>query len=227
VRLKGPVMSEQQTQSPPYTVNISEAEGAPGAFVFTFVPKGPHQERGPNGRPKRVPQYVASVRLDDDQISFDWSGTPDDPGTAQQELEQQAQERMRARSAWARRVADLVDHVERWTKELGWATRRIEKRLEDSYIGKHQVPALLLQEDTTRALLEPVGRSAPGTEGIVDLYLMPAYDDIASLYYYENRWNLHYAFSGTGAVSTREAPARPLSKEALQEVLAEMKQHAA
>ena len=34
-------------------------------------------------------------------------------------------------------------------------------------------------------LLEPV---APGTEGVVDLYLMPGYDDIASLYHYSNRW---------------------------------------
>jgi hypothetical protein len=29
-----------------------------------------------------------------------------------------------------------------------------------------------------RELLEPIGRPAPGIEGIVDLYLMPAYDDI-------------------------------------------------
>jgi hypothetical protein len=84
-----------------------------------------------------------------------------------------------------------------------------------------------MQEDTCRILLEPVGRSAPGAEGVVDLYLMPAYDDIASLYYYEDRWNLHYAFTGSGAVAAvREAEALPLSKDALRRVLEEMRQHA-
>ncbi len=57
---------------------------------------------------------------------------------------------------------------------------------------------------------------------MVDLYLMPAYDDIASLYYYGHRWNLHYMFHGDKPVSSiREAEAMPLSKEALQRVLAE------
>jgi hypothetical protein len=85
-----------------------------------------------------------------------------------------------------------------------------------------------MQEDTGRVLLEPVGRSAPGAEGVVDLYLMPAYDDIASLYYCGDRWNLHYMFPGTKPVATvREAEALPLSKEALEKVLAEMRQNAA
>ena len=85
-----------------------------------------------------------------------------------------------------------------------------------------------MQEGTCRALLEPVGRSAPGAEGVVDLYLMPAYDDIASLYFYDNQWNLHYPFPGTPPLATaREAAGVPLSKETLQKVLEEMKQHAA
>ena len=56
--------------------------------------------------------------------------------------------------------------------------------------------------------------------------LMPAYDDIASLYYEDGRWTLHYLSGGTGAANPREAPAKPLSQETLQEVLAEMRQHA-
>ena len=41
------------------------------------------------------------------------------------------------------------------------------------------------------------GALAPGTEGVIDLYLMPAYDDIASIYYSGDRWNLHYLFPDT------------------------------
>ena len=80
-------------------------------------------------------------------------------------------------------------------------TRRIEKRLDDSGVGTHKVPALLLQEDTVRVLLEPVSRRAPGAEGVVDLYLMPAFDDIATLYFYDGGWQLHYMFPASPIVA--------------------------
>jgi hypothetical protein len=71
--------------------------------------------------------------------------------------------------------------------------------------------------------VEPIGRSAPGAEGVVDLYLMPAYDDIASLFLYDGSWNLHYMFPGdpTGA-TIDEAKSRSLSEETFREVLEEM-----
>ncbi|MBV9124501.1 MAG: hypothetical protein JO112_14175, partial [Planctomycetes bacterium] len=128
---------------------------------------------------------------------------------------------------WIDRVTELVAAVEQWAKELGWATKRVEKKLDDARVGTHRIPALLMQADTCRIILEPVGRSAPGTDGVVDLYLMPAYDDIANIYHYGGRWNLHYVFPGGKPVaSVREAEALPLSKESLERVLAEMKQYA-
>lgn len=143
------------------------------------------------------------------------------------ESQPEATEQIRVRSAWVERLNVLVDQVEAWAKELNWSTRRVEKKLDDSFIGEHRVPALVLQEDTCRILLEPVGRSAPGAEGIVDLYLLPAYDDIATLYYYNQRWNLHYVFpNSTPVASVREAEATPLTREALERVLAEMRQGA-
>jgi hypothetical protein len=57
---------------------------------------------------------------------------------------------------------------------------------------------------------------------------MPAYDDIASLFFYGDRWNIHYMFRGSKPVAAvREAEAMPLSKEAIEKILAEMKRHAA
>ena len=50
-----------------------------------------------------------------------------------------------------------------------------------------------MQEGTVRIILEPIARSTPGAEGVVDLYLMPAYDDVATLFY-EDGWKLHYPF---------------------------------
>jgi hypothetical protein len=221
-------MSEQIAQKQRYTVSVDEAEQTPGAFIFTFVPKGLQQERGPNGVPKRVPQFIVSVRQEAGGLAFDWNGTPDDPGAAREEMQAEIVARMKDRANWIDRVNALVGQVEQWAKEMGWSTRRIEKKLDDSWIGKHRVPALLMQEDLCRVLLEPLGRSSLGAEGLVDLYLMPAYDDIARLYYNGNQWNLRYMFPGAKPAATvREAESKPLSKETLAKVLAEMRQHAA
>src|SRR5262249_50078611 len=78
---------------------------------------------------------------------------------------------------WLKRLGDLVQQVESWARELDWATRRIDKTMEDSWLGSYKAPALIMQRETTRVLLEPIARTAPGAEGVVDLYLMPAYDD--------------------------------------------------
>lgn len=132
------------------------------------------------------------------------------------------------RMDWLARLSQLVDTIDAWAKELGWSTRRIEKRIEDSEIGPYVAPALVFQEDTSRILLEPIARSAPGTEGVVDLYLMPAWDDIATLYHYGGEWRLHYVFPYTAATATiRSSESKPLSKETFAEVLDEMKKHAA
>ncbi|HKB00954.1 MAG TPA: hypothetical protein VKD90_01985 [Gemmataceae bacterium] len=127
------------------------------------------------------------------------------------------------RDEWIARVTALVDQVEAWARDLGWSTRRISKALDDHEIGTYRVPALLLQEGTVRLLLEPQGRSAaPDTEGIVDLYVMPAYDDIANLYFYQGGWHVHYRFPGT---PTGEG--RPLSAAVLRELFEEMIRRAA
>jgi hypothetical protein len=221
-------MSEQLAQRQKHMVSIHESEQTPGTFLFSFVPKGLQQERGPNGIPRRVPQFLVTVRQESGGLAFDWSGTPDDPGADREEMQAEIAVRMQDRASWIDRVSSLVGQVEQWARESGWSTRRLEKKLDDAWIGKHRVPALLMQEDTCRVLLEPVGRSTPGAEGVVDLYLMPAYDDIASLYYYGNQWNLHYLFAGAKLAATlREAESMPLSKETLAKVLTEMRQHGA
>ena len=73
----------------------------------------------------------------------------------------------------------------------------------------------------------PIARAAPGADGVVDLYLMPAYDDIASLYYYGNRWHIHYMAEDAAVVAKRrDGQSRPLSKASLRKVLEELKSHA-
>ncbi len=136
---------------------------------------------------------------------------------------------LKVRDLWVERVTELVAQVEQWVRDLGWSTRRVEKTLHDVRIGKHQVPGLLMQQEFDRVLLEPIAHSTPGSDGIVDLYLLPAYDDIATLLYYDNEWHVHYnTYRKTNAVVPEaKETAEPLSQKTLAKVLAEMRQNAA
>jgi hypothetical protein len=220
-------MGKQHTYKWPYTTSLQEVEDAPGTFIFTFVPKGGRQEHEPGSASTPVPRYVVVVREQDGAMSFDWCGQPpNDLGSSQAEFEKEARNRLTQRQGWIKRISELVATVEQWAKELGWSTRRIEKKIEDARIGNHKAPALLLQEATVRALLEPISRSAPGSEGLVDLYLLPGYDDIASLYFREREWHIHYLFPRSQAVAAvEEAEVKSLSKETLAAVLEKMKKN--
>lgn len=131
------------------------------------------------------------------------------------------------KSEWLRHLSALIDAVQNWAQELGWATRRIDKRMEDSEIGTYQAPALLMQEETTRVFLEPIARSAPDAEGRVDLYVMPAYDEIANLYFSNGQWQLLYLAPDAAVSPTSLVESKPLTKATLQEVLRAMRKNAA
>ncbi len=215
-------------RSTKYVVDITELNDERRSLVFIFVPNPEHG----NGRWIRGQwvsnQYTVKAAKDAAGISYEWSHTSDAPGPAKAEIEEEVAARLNDRAVWLERVTALVAELEGWAHELGWSTRRLEKSLEDARIGKHRVPALLLQQDLCRIMLEPVGSSAPGSEGVVDLYLMPAYDDIATLLFYQNRWNIHLAFTGENAdARTRPAEPRPLSKQTWNAVLDGLRQNAA
>ena len=86
------------------------------------------------------------------------------------------------RDEWLKVLSDLMAKVKNWAEELNWSTRLIAKNMKDSRLGEYEAPALLMQKETTRVLVDPIARFTPGADGVVDLYLLPAYDDIASLY---------------------------------------------
>jgi hypothetical protein len=92
------------------------------------------------------------------------------------------------RDEWVRAVEQLVTDVEGWCKANDWPTRRIQKRLEDSRIGEYCAPALLIQVDLVKLMLEPVARFTPGSDGVVDLYRMPEYSDTATLRRRNGKW---------------------------------------
>jgi len=130
---------------------------------------------------------------------------------------------------WQERLKILVREVKEWVEKAGWRTRTIEKPINDRKLGRYTVPVLLMERDTVEVALNPVSPLVPGAEGAVDLYLVPAYDDIASLYFERGMWEIHYAFPADPGEthSVIETEARPLSEETINRVLDAFAFHAA
>lgn len=132
------------------------------------------------------------------------------------------------RDDWLARLGDLVRKVKSWAEQSGWRTREITKSMKDSVLGEYRAPALLMQRETVEVILNPVSRFVPGADGAVDLYLMPAYDDIASLYFMDDEWKLHYVFHDAPAVANvREPEVMTLSEGTVIRVLNSISAHAA
>jgi hypothetical protein len=130
------------------------------------------------------------------------------------------------RADWQQLLGELVREVQSWLPE-DWSSLAIEKAMDDSELGEYKAPALLMQRKFARVLMEPITRFAPGADGVVDLYKMPAYDNIASLYRIKNEWRLNYAFRDPGpGAEIHAAELLPLDRTSFLRVLEEIAGHA-
>jgi hypothetical protein len=122
---------------------------------------------------------------------------------------------------WLDRLSTLVDEVTGWAQASGWRTRRIDKTVTERGLGTYKVPVLFMEKDTVEVVLNPVARFVPGANGAVDLYVAPAYDDIASLYLEGDNWVLNYTDRqdplATGSVI--EVKSRPYSEKTIRAIL--------
>jgi len=132
------------------------------------------------------------------------------------------------RDQFQHRVKALVDQVREWVEPHEWVTKACAKKMRDVDNQVYVIPALLLQKGPLRVLLDPVAYDVPGAEGVVDLYLMPTYDDLASLYFEDGGWRIHYAFppDPMETHSVIETKVLPLTEETVNEVLDSIAAHA-
>lgn len=131
------------------------------------------------------------------------------------------------REAFLSRLADLADRIESWARMADWSTRRIDKAMRDAQ-GSYSAPGLLMQKEFCRILLDPIGTSSFGDEGVADLYRMPEYDDVARLYFSDGQWRVHFGFPGSIVpADISDATSPPLSQELLNNLLEAMSRHAA
>lgn len=133
------------------------------------------------------------------------------------------------RDEFKTRVEALVEQVRSWVEPHGWITETYPKRMRDVDSQLFEVPALFIQKGPVPVLLDPVAYDVPGAQAVVDLYLMPTYDDMASLYLEQGTWMIRYPLppDGGSTDSTMETQALPLGEESINQVLDSIATHAA
>lgn len=132
------------------------------------------------------------------------------------------------RSQFQKRVKALVKLVTEWAERHEWITKPYPKKMRDVDQQVFEIPALFLQKGPIRVLLDPVAYDVPGAEGVVDLYLMPTYDDMASLYFENGEWVIHYPLppEAIETQSANETETLALSEKTINQVLDSIAQHA-
>jgi len=122
----------------------------------------------------------------------------------------------------------LVQQVRDWAEPQEWVTKPYTKKMRDAEGQLFEIPALYLQKGPIRVLLDPIAYDVPGSQGLVDLYLMPTYDDLASLYLESGEWKVHYTFPSDPfeTHSTLESDALPLTEQTINQVLDSIANHA-
>ena len=93
-----------------------------------------------------------------------------------------------AKTEWVDRLGELVSLTQGYVEASGWRTRRVTKPVTEPGLGRYEVPLLIMERSEVEVILSPIARGVPGTEGLVDLCLMPGYDDEACLTLDGDRW---------------------------------------
>lgn len=123
------------------------------------------------------------------------------------------------RDEWLERLNALATQVKGWAEASRWRTRMVSKSTRDPVLGRYDVPLLLMERDGIEVALNPVSRFVPGADGAVDLYVVPAYDEVAGLYVEDGTWSVYYVFHEDEAAGIREPKAMPLTKATIVRVL--------
>lgn len=125
------------------------------------------------------------------------------------------------KAEWLERLSALISLVKGWVEASNWRTRQTTKPVTETGLGRYDVPLLLMEREGVEVVLSPLARTSPRTDGVVDLYLMPAYDDVASLYLENQRWRIRSAIplDATTSRPPSEAKRLPLDEAALNRIL--------
>jgi hypothetical protein len=129
---------------------------------------------------------------------------------------------------WLEILKDLVDDVKTWAEAAGWETRLTSRDVNEKGVVRYEVPVLVLDRDEIEVSVVPVARKVPGAAGLVDFYVMPDFDSMASLYWEEGQWFFHYTFHADPIETHSEVETErfPLDEASFNRVLNDIAAHA-
>lgn len=124
---------------------------------------------------------------------------------------------------WVEKLGRLIEDLRTWSNELDWSTRVITKTMRESDVPPYEAPALLLQKEFTRLLVEPYGRRVVGGGSGLDVYVMPEYEDTAQICDGSGRWviihdDLAQLKAGGGDSRTKKRLTRANWKSLIEEL---------
>ncbi len=124
------------------------------------------------------------------------------------------------RAEWLDRLNALASQVKGWVEKHDWRTRLVSKPLRDGILGRFDVPLLLMERYAVQVALNPITRFPGNADGGVDLYIVPAYDEVAGILLEDGRWAIYYTFDRRAdGKPIPEPECLPLSEETLDRVL--------
>jgi hypothetical protein len=130
--------------------------------------------------------------------------------------------------AFVNQVEFVVRQFEGALAGKDWLIRRDPKRMRDETGNVYSVLSLTLLKGPVRLLLDPNGYDIPGAEGVMDLYLLPPYDPVATLYLESGDWFIHSPFPS--ALDSIDDPTiwtrSPLTEDSISNALESVVQHA-
>ncbi len=130
--------------------------------------------------------------------------------------------------AFAKQVETVVRDFEVSLSGQDWSIRRDPKRMRDEFGNVYSVLSLTLIKGPVRLLLDPNGYDIPGADGVMDIYLLPPYDPVATLYLEHGQWFIHSPFPS--ALDATDDPNNwtrsNLTKESISHTLGSIVDHA-
>ena len=206
-----------------FRVGIQPPADPAGAYRVTYTPRKPANGRTNGLLPEvNVPDNVSVADVRNGNV--EWVVPPPDawkPG-----LEVDARVRAEHIAPWLTALDGLFRDIRTWLDGEEWSFRSVTKNIDDSEAGRYPAPALLMQAGTDRLIADPSSRSRDELAGGVDLYIMPQYDDVATLDFLDGAWTILRRFDPEEAGGLGRGPAVPLTRESLTDLLARMREHA-
>jgi hypothetical protein len=121
-------------------------------------------------------------------------------------------------SEWEQAVEALVENTESWVKELGWVTKRVQKRLSETLLGTYEIPQLLMHAAPYLYVLDPVARFVPGAAGAFELSVQPSFYTISIYRDDGGVWHAHHDVGQGENTGKRDGWSKDTLKKCLEEL---------